>query len=153
MIRRLENKDLKEFGRLMFELYNKWDHMDPIDKIDKSWFCSNKHHNFVKKLMKKNNCRILVYEKDQKIVAYLTAFIEERQPFLKKVGYISETYTSKEFRGQGIGKQLVKETFKWFRKNKLEWFTVSTHSKDKEANSFWKKRGFVEFNKNFKMKS
>ena len=146
-------EDVKEISELMLKLYLKWDKIDPIDKIDKSWFCSKKHYDYIHKLMKDKNCLILTAKEDDKIVSYLIAFVKERQPFLQKVGDISETFTLPSYRGKGAANKLTEEAFKWFKKNKLQWFTVSTHSLDEEAIAFWKKRGFSEFNKNFKLSS
>ena len=152
-IGKLNKEDIKELAILMFELYKKWDKIDPIDRVDKKWFCSREHYAYIYKLLKDKNCLVLIAEENKKIVGYIISFIQERQPFLKKVGYISETYTLPSMRGKGIAKQLVKYTFDWFKKYNLSWYVVSTHSLDKEANSFWKNKGFKEFNKVLKKKS
>jgi ribosomal protein S18 acetylase RimI-like enzyme len=148
----LVKQDIKDFAVLMLELYSKWDKIDPIDKINKDWFCSKKHYSYIHKLIKDRNCLILIAKESNNIVSYLIAFIKERQPFLQKVGDIAEAYTIPEYRKKGIVNTLTESAFDWFKKNKIKWFTVSTHSLDKEAISFWKKRGFVEFNKNFKLR-
>lgn len=149
-ITKLRKDDVKELSVLMLKLYQKWDDIDPIDKINRDWFGSKKHFDYINKLMNDKYCLILIAKENNKIISYLIAFIKERQPFLQKVGDISETYTIPEFRRKGVAKRLTETAFEWFKKNNLKWFTVSTHTMDKEAISFWKKRGFVEFNKNFK---
>ncbi|MBS3175653.1 hypothetical protein J4457_00255 [Candidatus Woesearchaeota archaeon] len=53
------------------------------------------------------------------------------------------------------GKKLIGynlKTVEWFRRKKLKWSFVSTHSQDTEAIQFWEKINYREFNKTFKMK-
>ena len=152
-IRKLKKGDIKEFSVLMLELYKKWDKIDPLDKIDKKWFCSKKQYSYVEKLMKKKNNVIFVAEDNNKLVGYLMANVELRKPFHQKAGYIAETFTLPRHRGKGVAKKLVAEAFRWFKKHKLKWYIVGTHSMDREANSFWHKRGFKEFNKILKLKA
>ncbi len=152
VIRKLKNEEIKEIAPLMLALYEKWDKMDLIDKIDKKWFSSNKQYDYIKKILIDKNKLFLVSEENKKIIGYLLAEIEERKPFLQKAGYIAETYINPNFREKGVGSALFKEAINWFDKNKIKWITVSTHSLDNGAISFWEGRGFKEFNKFFKLK-
>lgn len=151
IIRKLKNEEIKEISPLMLALYEKWDKIDPIDKINKDWFCSNKQYNYLKKILIDKRKLFIVAEENKKIIGYLLAEIEEREPFLQKVGYIAETYINPNFRGKGVGSALFKEAINWFDKKKIKWKTVSTHSLDDEAISFWERKGFKEFNKTFKL--
>lgn len=149
-IRKLQSKDFSQMCHLMLALYSKWDRMDPIDKIDKKWFCSRKHYNYLKGLCRDKNMIILVAEEDSKIVSYMSAEVLEREPFLQKVGHLLEAYTLSEYRGRGIANRLLNSIYTWFKEKKIKWYTASTHSLDDSAILFWEKRGFKEFNKNFK---
>jgi len=153
MIREMDENDIEIVSKLISELYKKWDAIDSIDKIDQEWFGSEKQFDYLKKLLDDEKCRIMIYEEDGIIVSYLMASIQERKPFLKMVGDIAETFTLAEYRNKGIANKLVERAFTWFRDNDIEWFTVSTHSEDTGAISFWENRGFKEFNKNFKMQN
>ena len=66
---------------------------------------------------------------------------------------MSEIFITPNGRRKGCGKMLVKKAIGWFKENCLDWYTVSTHSLDKEAISFWESMGFKEYNKFFKMKA
>lgn len=151
IIRKLKNEEVKEIAPLMLYLYEKWDEIDPIDKIDKKWFLSNKQYSYLKKILEDKNKLFLVAEENNKLIGYLLAEIEERKPFLQKAGYIAETYAIPESRGKGVGTALFRKAIEWFEKNKLNWIMVGTHSLDEEAISFWEGRGFKEFNKFFKL--
>lgn len=150
-IRILKNEEIKEIAPLMFSLYKKWDKVDKIDKIDNNWFLSNKQYNYLKKTQVDNNKLFLVAEENNKIIGYLLAEIEERKPFLQKTGYIAETYIKPQYRTKGAGSELFKNAMNWFKRKKIKWIIVGTHSLDNEAISFWQGRGFREFNKFFKM--
>ncbi|MBN2458454.1 GNAT family N-acetyltransferase [Candidatus Woesearchaeota archaeon] len=149
----VKENDIKEVAKLMFELYKRWDEIDPIDKINKRWFCSKRHHDYLKGLLRNKDCIHLVAEDKGRIVGYIFAYVEQRQLFLKKVGYISELYVLPGYRGSGLGKALVARVISWFKLHRLAWFTVSTHSLDEQANTFWQSRKFKEFNKVFKLKA
>ena len=151
-IRKLQSKDFSQMCQLMLALYSKWDRMDPMDKIDKQWFGSQKHHNYLKCLCKDKNMIILVAEEDSKIVSYMSAEVFVRKPFLQKASELLEAYTLPEYRGRGIANKLLANILVWLKKKNVKWYTASTHSLDKDAIKFWEKRGFREFNKTFKKK-
>ncbi len=152
MVRKLKKSDAGKIAPLMLELYKKWDKIDPIDKINKSWFYSKKLPGYVKKLIGNKNKLLLVAESGSEITGYLLAEVEERKPFLQTAGYIAETFVMPGHRGEGIASALLKKALEWLRKRKIKYAFVGTHSLDKEAISFWKKKGFKEFNKFFKLK-
>ncbi|MBW2987806.1 GNAT family N-acetyltransferase [Candidatus Woesearchaeota archaeon] len=145
-IRTLKKGDVKQIAILRYKLYLTWDAMDPIDKMDKKYFKSQRHYNFLAKWARDKNYLILVAEDDGKIVAFFKSYIMERAPYLQKVGYIAESYVDPKYRKKGIGAKMLDETRNWFKKNKLKWIVLSTHVLDKKANKFWKNRGFEEFN-------
>lgn len=149
-IRDASTEDIKQIMQLQSELFSKWDSMDEIDKIDNNWFLTKEHHKKIMEDIKTK--KIIVAEENNKVISYLKCEITEREPFLKKVGYISETYMIPEYRRQKIGTELLNKALEWFKENKLEWATTSTHSLDSEANDFWKRKNYKEYNNFFKMK-
>jgi ribosomal protein S18 acetylase RimI-like enzyme len=152
-IRKLKKEDVKQVALLRYKLYLTWDAMDPIDKMDKKYFKSQKHYNLLAKWARDKKYLILVAEDNGKIVAFFNSYIMERAPYLQKVGYMAEGYVDPKYRKQGIGAKMIDDTNKWFKKNKLKWTVLSTHSLDKNANKFWKNRGFKEFNKYYKKRT
>jgi ribosomal protein S18 acetylase RimI-like enzyme len=157
-IRTANKNDINEIIKLKLTLFSKWDKTDPIDKIELKLFNSNKHKLFLEKEIKDKNKKILVaLVKDnannkQEYIGYIKAEIIQRELFLKKVGYISEIYIKNKYRHQEVATKLMNEIINWFKKEKIVWSTVSTHSLDKQAIQFWKKKGFCEYNKFFKAK-
>jgi hypothetical protein len=96
--------------------------------------------------------RIFLALENNKCIGYLKAEISEREPFLDKVGYVSEIYILKEYRSKNVGSKLLDKALAWFKTNCITWTTVSTHSMDREAIDFWEKKGYKEYNKFFKKK-
>lgn len=151
-IRIANENDLEILMNMEFELFKKWSSIDEIDKINSSWFFSSEHKEKTLKLLKSKKDRIYVAILDNKIVGYLKCHIKKREPFLKKVGHISEAFILERYRSKKIGTKLLDVALNWFRENGLIWTTASTHSLDTEANIFWEKKGYKEFNKYFKMR-
>ena len=147
-----KEEDIGAIMKMQFKLFKRWDSMDKIDKIDNSWFFSNDHKERILDLLNSKTKRLYVALFAKKIVGYLNAEILEREPFLQKVGYISETYIVPQHRDKMVGTKLVKLALEWFKESGLNWTIVSTHSLDKQAINFWGKQGYREFNKFFKMK-
>ncbi|MBD3259539.1 GNAT family N-acetyltransferase [Candidatus Woesearchaeota archaeon] len=145
-IRKLKKEDIKQVALLRYKLYLSWDSIDPIDKLDKKYFRSQKHYNLLNRWIKDRKRLILVAEEKGKIIAFFNSYIMERAPFLQKVGYMAEGYVDPKHRRQGTAAMLVTRTRDWFRKNKLKWIVLSTHSLDKGANRFWRNRGYKAFN-------
>ncbi len=152
-IRKLKREEASKIGPLMLDLYKKWDDIDPIDEIDKSWFFSKGQEKYVQEILDDKNKLILVAVLDEsEIVGYVSAEIENRKPFLKKVGYIDEAYVKPGYRGEGIASELLTKIFEWFDEREITWITLETNSFDEQAISFWENQGFEEFNKFFKLK-
>ncbi len=151
-IRTAGEDDAKLIMKFELKLFRKWDLMDPIDKIDESWFNSENHLERTLRTIKDFSKRIFLVFEGEKCAGYLKAEIKEREPFLKKTGYISETYILEGYRNRHIATLLLDKAIEWFRKNNISWTTVSTHSLDREAVRFWEKKGYKEYNKFFKRK-
>lgn len=100
-IRTLKEEDIKNVAPLVLSLYKKWDYIDPIEKIDTTWFLSDKQYDYLKNILLDKNKLFIVAEENNILVGYLLAEIEQRKPFLQNVGYIAELYSKLEFRGKG----------------------------------------------------
>ena len=114
LIRPANLKDIESLMQLELSLFSKWSVMDEIDGIDKAWFLTKAHRERVEAFMASKNKLIFVVEDNydnpnnkNEIVGYLKCEILEREPFLKKVGYVSELFILSEYRGKGIATSLL----------------------------------------------
>ncbi|MGC9309100.1 MAG: GNAT family N-acetyltransferase [Candidatus Nanoarchaeia archaeon] len=61
---------------------------------------------------------------------------------LTNQGRLRRLYVDKEYRRQGIGKQLLDKLIKIAKENNINRIVLSTYNKNKEAINFYKKHGF-----------
>jgi ribosomal protein S18 acetylase RimI-like enzyme len=102
---------------------------------------------------KRKNRKILVAKVKNKIVGLLIGGIEKSPPYCKenKIGVIYRAYVKENFRRRGIGKLLVEELLKWFRKRKIKFVEVEVDSRNKIGIEAYKKYGFFEFHKRMRL--
>ncbi len=149
-IREAKKEDTPKILEMYQILFSKWDRIDEADKMDKAWFNKKEATTYIKEEMEHH--KYFVAEEDKKIIGYLKCRIKEREPFHEKVGYIDEAYVADEHREKGLGTKLLEKAIEWFKKKKMNWATVSTHAEDPDANAFWKRKGFKDYNLIYKMK-
>ena len=125
-------------------------------KIDPKYYKSGKEReeSDKKRLIehfskKRKNQKILVAKVKNKIVGFLIGGVEKSPPYCKenKIGVIHRAYIKENFRRKGIGKLLVEELLKWFRKRKIKFVEVEVDSRNKIGIEAYKKYGFFEFHK------
>jgi ribosomal protein S18 acetylase RimI-like enzyme len=93
-------------------------------------------------------------EVDGKPIGYSFAYIKPNpfKPKAAKLGYIEDLYVKKEFRGQGIGSALTRETVAWFRGKGIKYLSLNVLAKNQAAQAIYRKWGFfplaVEMRKN-----
>lgn len=78
-------------------------------------------------------------EATNKIVASGIGLVVEDQSPEKKVGYIRWMSTTEDFRGYGVGEQVLNHLMNWFRKKGVD--RVQLHATDK-ASEFYSQHGF-----------
>jgi|TARA_B100001971_G_C17933951_1_gene404152 ribosomal protein S18 acetylase RimI-like enzyme len=147
-IRKATIKDSKQMLDLTKELFRNFEKLDKTDKLIKNYFGSKRQYNYLLKSMKnKKNC-FFVAEINDKIVGYISILVFDNWPMYKirKKGHFDLLFINPKFRNKGIGKKLVNEGYKWFRKKGIKNFTVTAHALDIGANKFWKHLGFKSYN-------
>ena len=105
------------------------------------------YHERIKKHLTHDMNFILVAESKNEIVgvvvgSYLKLYDEFKE---KTFGYVEEIIVSPDKRGLGIGKKLIKEAGKIFKKNNANYFYLHNYSKNTENMNIYKKLGFEEF--------
>ena len=105
--------------------------------------------DYLSKIMKKKNVRIIVAEVNGEIIGYFVGSIGKAKPFtsFKKIGRISDAFVEEKFRKSGIGKSMFDELLSWFKKNKVKYVELFVDSKNQAGIKAWRKFGFREFMK------
>ncbi|MBU0532191.1 GNAT family N-acetyltransferase, partial [Candidatus Micrarchaeota archaeon] len=101
-------------------------------KIQKKYFSDQ---------LNKRNSLFLVLEDNGKVVGYSIAKIEKDPPILAepKKGNFAEIYIDTGCRGRGGGRQLLKQTMKWFKRRKIKRVIVDYDAKNLEGEKFYKR--------------
>ena len=86
---------------------------------------------------------------DQKVVGYLKLNFGASQTELKddKAVEIERIYVVKEFHGKRVGQLLYEKALEVAREAKASWVWLGVWEENPRAISFYKKNGFVEFDK------
>jgi len=134
-------KMIKDFNRLEEEI-------EPIfKKLD------NKKINDLKKDIKrgivgKQGEFILVAE-GEKIWGFIFCETKKRPTIfkIKKIGFVKDLYIVPTHRKKGLGKRLVKEAEKRFKKKKLKYVGLTSLISNKNALKAYDKMGFKEYKK------
>jgi len=66
-------------------------------------------------------------------------------------GFIEDVYVEEEYRHQGLSSNLHKELIKAAKKNKCYKIVANSRYSHKKVHQFYKKLGFKDFGKEFKM--
>ena len=152
-IREAITADISEIKDMMKNLFLTWDKIDSMDKIDNHWFSSKESSQCISERMHSESKKYFVAENEGKTVGYIFGIIEMRIPCLdKEIGLIDELYVRHGFRNIGTGKALTNKLLEWFKSHNAKWVIVLTHSRDKEANSYWTKSGYKDYNRKYRIR-
>lgn len=94
----------------------------------------------IEKFLNRNPDTCFVSEENGKLVGTIIAGNDGRR------GYIYHTAVLPDFRGRGIGTELVENTMKALRSLGINKAALVVFSKNTDGNAFWEKLGFTERN-------
>ena len=86
---------------------------------------------------------------DEEVIGYLKLNFGDSQTELKdnKALEIERIYVSKEFHGKSVGQLLYDKAIEVAKQNNVDYVWLGVWEENPRAISFYKKNGFVEFNK------
>ena len=97
--------------------------------------------------VKKCNGKILLYKDDEKIVGLIVGIINNDETIrydfkAPKRGRITELVVGKEYRGKGIGKELLLKMKEYLKSNGCEKIMIAVFGYNESAIRFYKENGF-----------
>ncbi|EOD01606.1 GNAT family N-acetyltransferase [Caldisalinibacter kiritimatiensis] len=98
--------------------------------------------------------RLILIAKDKgKYIGFVRVEIKTISSiFQRKVtGYISDIYIDEEYRGSGLAESFMKEVRNWLKSKRIYDVRLNVNSQNIRAINFYKKMGFDEVNKTFKL--
>lgn len=143
-IRRASIKDVEAVRKLNQDLF---EHNYQFNNtLNLKWPSKNKKY-FVDRIKgKKSLC--LVAENEDKIIGYLIGSIEKAEDWrkIKNIAEAENMLIIEEFRGRGIGTNLLKEFLKWAKSKGAERAFVVASASNEKAIRTYSKIGFVPYN-------
>ena len=108
------------------------------------WPLSKDGKHYFEDLIK--NAYVIVATENDNIIAYLAGSISDKCSYsLLQYGEINNMYVDSRYRGKGIGKALVDNFKKYCAERNIRNLRVVASAKNKNAQEFYKKQGFSEF--------
>ncbi|QOR75945.1 MAG: GNAT family N-acetyltransferase [Thermoflavifilum sp.] len=96
-----------------------------------------------------NNAEFYFATLDNKVIGYLKLNFGQSQTELQdnKAVEIERIYVLKEYHGKGVGQLLLRQAIKIARQKNAEYVWLGVWEENPRAINFYKKNGFVEFDK------
>jgi ribosomal protein S18 acetylase RimI-like enzyme len=126
------------------------DFMDFHADVDPFYTRNAKAHiGYKKHLMKSVGLRtkqLFLALDGKQVVGYIYVEIAKHAPVFvdKYYGYICDMYTQPAYRRQGLGKLMYNAAIEWCKKKGMTHIELGVATKNRVANSFWRKMGFTE---------
>ena len=95
-----------------------------------------------------NHTCVLVAEVDEQVVGYVLGVVVDLMPEMFEYhagGFLADIFVEEAYRGQGIGRALVRALEDWFRDKELRYFEWHVASSNKSALAFWEAMGGHSF--------
>ncbi len=124
--RLLKRDDKNGLIRLLEQLSQK--------KIDSKHFCI--HH-----LISNHHCRCLIVEQDGRIIGF-GALVLYLTPLNGNVARIEDVIVDIEFRGKGVGKEIMQTLIKWAAINHVKKIVLTSNPKREAARGLYESLGF-----------
>ncbi|MBI1973786.1 GNAT family N-acetyltransferase [Candidatus Micrarchaeota archaeon] len=145
LVREARRQDWPEIRNMMAELHRFEIRHDPrflTDSKTKDVLCK-----WIRKGTSKGNGIVLIAEVGEKPVGFAAGWIEFRNRHLykeRKIGRFWELFVKEGHRKNGIGRALSKEILKFFRKRKVRFVNVETHTNNLASKALYHSLGFRE---------
>jgi len=91
--------------------------------------------------------QLLIAEINNQIAGYIVIRLRKRpEEFVSRVwGFIEDLYVDSNYRTRGVGKELVKESLKWFKEKKITYIDLEVAKKNNIGEKFWSELGFEPY--------
>ncbi len=144
-IRPATRRDLEVIGDLWVELMTYHAGFDPRFGVPE-----NGHGHYIKHvtpMLRDDMCRVLVAEVAGSVVGYLLAYIAENPPIFptRRYGFIADLCVTNFCRRRGVGKLLVDDALRWFRRHGMESIQLNVAHHNPVSQAFWRKIGCADY--------
>ncbi|MBW2991037.1 GNAT family N-acetyltransferase [Candidatus Woesearchaeota archaeon] len=144
LIRKATIKDFEKLKEIKIEFYL-WE-CKKDNKLTTDYVKKGLGSRLAKNLKQKNTAFFIAVQKGE-IIGYAGGEIKNNPSYAKykKSGHIFNLYVKPKYQGKGIGKKLINETMKWFKKNKISDLRIMVYKNNKRAHKIYNKLGFKDY--------
>lgn len=144
---------IKDNEKLIAALYRFQGYLAELDPLKRVQCQSGFGEVYVDDLLKKiskNNGKILIVEEDGGVIGFASGYIEEiseqeRLGYIPVIsGYIPDIYLDPEYRGTGIGAQLMEKMEQYFKEKGCNLVSFKVLKSNEVAHEFYKKLGYED---------
>jgi ribosomal protein S18 acetylase RimI-like enzyme len=108
-----------------------------------------KFERFLREVMESYKSLVLVAPEGKELVGFCIAYVTEHRVLHEtKFGFISDIFVKGQYRGRGLGTEMIEETKKWFEELHIARIELRLSTKNKIGNAFWRKHGFIDYEYN-----
>jgi len=136
LIRKANESDLPTIEKIMIELINSMDNKEGIDASAVLENCQS--------LLKENNSHLLIAEINREMVGFINFTIRRTILHSGPSGLIDEIVVTRNYRGKGVGKQLIGAAIEKCKQLGCCEVEVTTELTNVNAREFYKRCGFEE---------
>lgn len=132
-------EDLISLSREFFEEYQS--HHEDFFAIDT--LRDDDVVNYFSALLNNENGTVIVALEEGRFIGYITLHVRKQSGYwkVKQIGDISGLMVRNAYRRQGIGRQLMEKAKEFFEEKGVNYFTVYTAIKNREAIEFYGRNG------------
>lgn len=142
-IRKATLKDAQSMIKLSQESFQHGVQFDKTLNVD--WPANHQEH--YREILSGRDVITFVAESENKMVGYLVGRIIKAETWrknIKKIAELENMFILEQYRGKGIGKELIKRFMLWAKENKIKRLKVVASSGNTLAINVYKKAGFDE---------
>lgn len=147
--RKAEQSDKERFILIEKEFYKVYDELGINKHLKPIGYQNIPEQSFVDDFNKSlsEEYFFLAADNDGEMIGYTFAEITDSVSHndayeVKLVGYIDSVYVISEFRGQGIGTELIKRAHEWFKSKNVIISTLGVRAENSKALALYEKMGF-----------
>ncbi len=90
------------------------------------------------------DCRLAAADDSGQLIGFCYSYISFKPKYFKleKFGFVGDLFVKEEYRGRGIGRLLVDDALKFFKKRKINQIELLVAQKNTDTIKFWESLGF-----------
>jgi GNAT superfamily N-acetyltransferase len=102
--------------------------------------------NYIKKCIYSKNANVFVAQINQDLVGYSLNTINKNIPIftIEKLGYVSDLFIKKEYRGKKVSSKFINLAKDWFKSKNIEHMSIKVWPQNKKAYSIYKNWKFID---------